>query len=1564
MADEVVSRQRVVGAGERGAVVGLGGVDRGDLDGPGGDAQQLLVVHVALVDARDAGADLDRQGVGHVGRGDVGGVGRPLAVGLLVLDRDVMPVLVDGRGGAGHMGRPVVGLHDVGGRDRHVAGDAGGRDEERAGGVLDGVVGRGVGAVGRQDGRLAREGAGVAGVGVGQRALGGVAHFEGLALDEAHGLDAGDLLLGARVFDGLRLALEGDAALSDVQLAGVRSGDDIPLSHIGEANGILSEHCIVRASLGALGTCDDALGVKPRTLGVAGKARDALLGAVIGDIGGGGSELDVLVVGDPNFCRLLLDCELISVLPVHRRVALNRNCGLGVFLAPRHVVDNLGRSKLDKVAPIESADPHVVNGIGKVGARRPLGGQDVLGALVEIVDDNLLAGFKDAAVRGTPTGERMSRNAMRHGSLKAQVSGAGQHHALVVDERVDNRLAEGVACLEGDGRGSLSDTPCGGQGNDTVIARKLARHVKRSTGLDERAVLHKPAEEVGRALGSHKVGGAGDLDLGAVCIRRVVERQRGTGVEVAHMELAVVEPLARDVGVAGNAGLGAEQFAVVGVPAVERVVGAPHRACGQEVRSRTRAGVERGRALVPGLRVLRSAQVPAQRDLVHGPLGIHRDVGMRHGGVGEVERNRAGLVGIPTHKRALDAIGVRVLRDVVGIRRKRRSVVDADDLVVAAGHVMVGEVVGLERVGDIDGRCVLNLLTLGRIALVRPERIRGRVALNPTGSVLVQVVAGVLLVHRQRAAARCHCVDKRKRAVGLLVVVVDRTAALLARAVEVARRDDALGVLHVVRVVRVPCRGEVIAGQKDAARSRSCITTPPRNGIGRIPIVVIRPFTALERSSVQAGEALDELGAPLLVHLEIFHRAQHAVVVDVHDGGAVTGDGDIGLGVVGVEGKAGVALVVGTGNDGTGRSRLLGGLNEVVRLGGVGGVLVVAHALLPVVDGVGNLDGRPVSSESHGSVEHVAFADLRVAQVPTLERIPGARAHGKGDTLVGVHEHMVNGGTASGVKGDPHARDDNGKHVDMVRVLRHCHRSQQLVAIGVRPAHNAVRSVDVVLDARDVVRLMVLDDHRAHDLHAVGVVEVDVQDGGIARIHVVRHRRVHGHGLREVHEVLAQVPTGECLAVDLGGRRLDKRLAVLDGLRAHDGGAVGGQEAVSCQVDGVLIGNDVDREVVDVEALDVGTGLACGDCLNAGGVVGHAVHTHGLALAHAGVEEAHAHGAVGLNGVAILVDERDIESHGAFKRAPLLLDDTGHGGSDVSAVHGLGQHARTLGQSTLGGRHLHGDVARVGVAEESGVCGLLGLGGGLFGRGGLCCRLLSGSGLDCGLLSGSGRGRLLSDGLLGRRGRLLGCGLLGRICLNRRLLRRSGLGGGLLGRSRLGCRLLGRGFSGSRGLLGRSGLCRRLGNRGSLYCGLLGRCRLYCGLSNNLRRTCSLYLGYRFDCRRADAILLFALRGAHCGAFRSRLTPVALRQGRGHHRHLGPHHDQRHENGEYLAYVFGTGRIICVAVSCGPTFLGSTAPSRSVCKPHWERAFPAAHIRNMLGTPLFGFYSIPMVCMK
>ena len=419
MADEALGAQRVVGACERGAVVGLGGADRGDLDGPGGDSQELLGEDVALVDARDAGAHLDRRGVGHVGGGDVGGVGRPRAVGRLVLDQDVVAVGVGGGGGAGRVGLSVVGLHDVGGLDRHVAGDAGGRDEERAGGVLDGVVGRGVGAVGRQDAGLPREGAGVAGVGVGQRALGGVCQLEGLAVGQAHGLDAADLLLGAGVGKRGGLALEGDGAVGHLEGAGMRSSDDVALGHIGETNGILVKRRVVLADLGALGTRGDAPRIKLSALGVAGKASNALLGAVVGEAGRFGSKLDVLVVVDKDVHLVLRELEHNRFLE-HRCVSLDRDWGLRVFRAPCAIGDDLGPGDL-----FVGICPQVVNDVGLVGTRRPLGGEDVLGALVEIVDDNLLASFKDAAVRGEPTGEHMSRRAMRHGSRKAQVIGAG-----------------------------------------------------------------------------------------------------------------------------------------------------------------------------------------------------------------------------------------------------------------------------------------------------------------------------------------------------------------------------------------------------------------------------------------------------------------------------------------------------------------------------------------------------------------------------------------------------------------------------------------------------------------------------------------------------------------------------------------------------------------------------------------------------------------------------------------------------------------------------------------------------------------------------------------------------------------------------------------------------------------------------------------------------------------------------------------------------------------------------------------------------------------------------------
>ena len=199
-------------------------------------------------------------------------------------------------------------------------------------------------------------------------------------------------------------------AQGDVQLAGIRSSDNVALGHIGETNRILSEHCVVHASLGALGTRGDAPRIKPSALGVAGKASNALLGAIIGEAGRFGSKLDVLVVVDKDVHLVLRELEHNRFLE-HRCVSLDRDWGLRVFRAPCAIGDDLGPGDL-----FVGICPQVVNDVGLVGTRCPPGGKDVLGALVEIVDDNLLVSFKDAAVRGEPTGECMAL-----GSTKAQV---------------------------------------------------------------------------------------------------------------------------------------------------------------------------------------------------------------------------------------------------------------------------------------------------------------------------------------------------------------------------------------------------------------------------------------------------------------------------------------------------------------------------------------------------------------------------------------------------------------------------------------------------------------------------------------------------------------------------------------------------------------------------------------------------------------------------------------------------------------------------------------------------------------------------------------------------------------------------------------------------------------------------------------------------------------------------------------------------------------------------------------------------------------------------------------
>ena len=170
--------------------------------------------------------------------------------------------------------------------------------------------------------------------------------------------------------------------------------------------------------------------------------------------------------------------------------------------------------------------------------------------------------------------------------------------------------------------------------------------------------------------------------------------------------------------------------------------------------------------------------------------------------------------------------------------------------------------------------------------------------------------------------------------------------------------------------------------------------------------------------------------------------------------------------------------------------------------------------------------------------------------------------------------------------------------------------------------------------------------------------------------------------------------------------------------------------------------------MIHVEALHGGVGLAGADGLDRCGVVGYAVDAHLFAF-DVGVEEAHVHGAVGLDLVAVLVEQGHVDGRSALEGLALVLDLLGHGVDDVLALDRSGLHRRALGQHARGGGDLHEHVAGGGVALERGIAHV-GLDlddvlvpGGVFDV--VACSVLSGLDLRVGGYGGGG-------GVLGRGG--------------------------------------------------------------------------------------------------------------------------------------------------------------------------------------------------------------------
>ena len=323
--------------------------------------------------------------------------------------------------------------------------------------------------------------------------------------------------------------------------------------------------------------------------------------------------------------------------------------------------------------------------------------------------------------------------------------------------------------------------------------------------------------------------------------------------------------------------------------------------------------------------------------------------------------------------------------------------------------------------------------------------------------------------------------------------------------------------------------------------------------------------------------------------------------------------------------------------------------------------------------------------------------------VPAGKHVTGARRDGgAGRMAVLRHELLLNIGATVGVIGDPAALlDARVEHHVLVTHRKSFNRIAGKVLIlvpscdGLVPGErirNPVCGDLVTLESR-------LSPDNASVIGGIAHKE-DMVRNAVARDHSNRLARLRHCSDRTENEGFVGplgVPAEESLAGETLCGRLEDLLALLHRLNAYRNGVV------SATIK--LIGNDIarranhiDREVLDIEGLDVGVGLAGVDLGHGRSVVGHVVDGHVLTL-EVRVKEANVHLAVGLDLLAVL-EEGHIDGLVAVKGLALL----GHGLFN-SLAHSAGAHALGVNLGSGGddagfGGHLHGDVADVGVAFE------------------------------------------------------------------------------------------------------------------------------------------------------------------------------------------------------------------------------------------------------------------------
>ena len=411
-----------------------------------------------------------------------------------------------------------------------------------------------------------------------------------------------------------------------------------------------------------------------------------------------------------------------------------------------------------------------------------------------------------------------------------------------------------------------------------------------------------------------------------------------------------------------------------------------------------------------------------------------------------------------------------------------------------------------------------------------------------------------------------------------------------------------------------------------------------------------------------------------------------ALEIDIKDGGAVPGDGHIGVLAAGllsiVRELVPIVLV---------RKPVIQRTHQLIaiqradaRAGRAGlrfavdvGVPVIVGVLDPVLDGVVNIGlRRPVGREGHGLRRQALERLKSVALVPTCEVVARALGLEGGLDIARLispchNEEGIDGRAAGAVEGHPAA-------VGHLRVDLHRLGTAELgplgegdcaLGIGVPSGEALGGGLDEGLGRRRgggcIDGLALGARLSPQNVLAPEVHEVDVADllkgrrnlycGLLGRV------RINGHaGISQIEDASVHVlPSDELESVLGGSRGGHKRFAPLDLLGINE--FVSHIELVG---DGHLLRSchHVDGEVLDVEGLDVDLGLAGVDLGHGRSVVGHMVDGHVLAL-EVRVEEADVHLAVGLDLPAVL-DEGHVDGLVAVEGLALL----GHGLLDGLAV--------------------------------------------------------------------------------------------------------------------------------------------------------------------------------------------------------------------------------------------------------------------------------------------------------